>query len=199
MRIFGSARSPKDYDLTAGLDRIQSSVVGGIFISYGGHAQAAGFSIDPQRYDEFLALWYADIEKYRALSSLASDSVIQSIIGKSWVSDGTLDIEDMTLEFVRELEQVGPFGIGFAKPLFTLAYDTLPRFESLGSSGEHVRFIGPAGVKINGFGLGKYTREIGLLRASPVELLVEVDRESWLGRESVTLMVRDLRGAAVSS
>ncbi len=105
----------------------------------------------------------------------------------------------MTLEFVRELEQIGPFGIGFAKPLFTLAYDILPKFESLGSSGEHIRFIGPARVKINGFGLGKYTREIGLLRANPVELLVEVDRESWQGRESVTLMVRDIRAATESS
>lgn len=94
---------------------------------------------------------------------------------------------------MKAIEQIGPFGIGFTKPIFTLVLDKLPVIEALGGSGEHIKLVGPKGVKINGFGLGKYGQALSSMRNIAVELLVEVDRETWQGRESVVISVRDIR------
>lgn len=116
-----------------------------------------------------------------------------SLIEKPWKSDVVLTLDEMTIGFVHDLEQIGPFGIGFAKPVFTLLLDKLPMIEALGGSGEHIKLVGPKGVKINGFGLGKYSQKLSEMRNIPIELLVEVDRETWQGRESVVISVRDMR------
>jgi single-stranded-DNA-specific exonuclease len=67
--VFGSMRSPANYDLTAGLDRI-AGLRSDIFVAYGGHAQAAGFTIYPEQFESFCALWQADIASYRITEDL---------------------------------------------------------------------------------------------------------------------------------
>jgi single-stranded DNA-specific DHH superfamily exonuclease len=57
-------RSPKDYDITAGLDRI-ATLRRDIFVAYGGHAQAAGFTIYPEQFESFCELWLSDIQEFR--------------------------------------------------------------------------------------------------------------------------------------
>ena len=188
-----------NYNLTAGLDRI-AALDTTIFVAYGGHAQAAGFTINPKAFPRFTKLWMADIIAYTVNSadhssqnSAQTTTDLSSLLNKPWVSDARLTLEEITLDFVRHLEHIGPFGIGFAKPIFTLSLDKLPMIEALGGSGEHIKLVGPKGVKINGFGLGKHNQKLSEMRNMPVELLVEVDRETWQGRESVVISVRDMR------
>jgi single-stranded DNA-specific DHH superfamily exonuclease len=54
-----------------------------------------------------------------------------------------MSLDECTIDFVRAVEQIGPFGIGFAKPVFTLVLDKLPTIEALGGSGEHIKLVGP--------------------------------------------------------
>ena len=57
--------------------------------------------------------------------------------------DSILHLSDLTLSLVDTIESIGPYGIGFSKPLFSLKFEKLPDSEPLGESGEHIRFVAP--------------------------------------------------------
>jgi single-stranded-DNA-specific exonuclease len=141
--VFGSMRSPANYDITAGLDRI-AALRPDIFVAYGGHAQAAGFTIYPEQFETFCVLWQADIASHKKMEDpIINEASLGSLIGKPWVFDARLTLGDCTLDFVGAVEQIGPFGIGFIKPLFVVDLEKLPVIEALGSSGEHIKLVGP--------------------------------------------------------
>jgi hypothetical protein len=81
--------------------------------------------------------------------------------------------------------------MGFRKPLFILRLDELPGWEYMGSGESHVRFEAPQGIKIVAFGLGPLMRELDR-REKNIAFVVELDRETWLKKESVVVFVRDI-------
>jgi len=57
-KCVGSARSPAEYHITHAFGRMPEC-----FVSFGGHAQAAGFTILEERFDEFRSKLQADAEQ----------------------------------------------------------------------------------------------------------------------------------------
>ncbi|MFT5162035.1 MAG: single-stranded-DNA-specific exonuclease [Alteromonadaceae bacterium] len=75
---------------------------------FGGHAMAAGLSIDGNRFDTFKLAFEYTIEKH-----ITDEQRTCSIL-----TDGELPADLFTLDFVQLLKQGGPWGQAFVEPVF---------------------------------------------------------------------------------
>ena len=98
----GECRGPKGFDF---VDCLKSC--GDLFIDYGGHKQAAGFSILPKRIDELKGA----LESYAA-SNLVDDTM-QPVL---WI-DCSFPLSEMSTELANEISALAPFGEGNPQPL----------------------------------------------------------------------------------
>lgn len=97
----GSGRSIKGFDLHEFLNTVYKD-----YLSFGGHSQAVGLSIDINDYDNFCNIVY---EKYKDLT-VKDVKDIAYLINES----------DVSVDSVRELSYLYPFGQGFKLPDYAL-------------------------------------------------------------------------------
>ncbi|MFU8925761.1 single-stranded-DNA-specific exonuclease RecJ [Acinetobacter puyangensis] len=74
---------------------------------FGGHAAAAGLTIEQQYFDAFKTHFTAFIAQHHP----------DVFTARLW-TDGALQVKDFSLDFLAQLEQLGPWGQGFEAPVF---------------------------------------------------------------------------------
>jgi single-stranded-DNA-specific exonuclease len=105
--LSGSARSVPGIHLRDALQQVADEVPG-IFRSMGGHAAAAGFRLNADRFPDFERLFDA------AIRTQAGTRELQPCL----FTDGTLESGMLHLETLAEIEGLSPFGRGFEAPVF---------------------------------------------------------------------------------
>lgn len=103
----GSGRSVAGLHLRDVLERLDT-LNPGLILKFGGHAMAAGLSLDEHQFDAFRQA-FADIA-----AEWLDASQLQGVI---W-SDGELSGNDMTLPVAEMLREGGPWGQMFPEPVF---------------------------------------------------------------------------------
>ena len=110
----GSARSVEGLhirDLLARLDALHP----GLMTKFGGHAMAAGLSVQQSKLDEFKS----------ALTSTAQEFTK----GRDWSqilwTDGALLTDEFTMELADQLRQSTPWGQGFPEPVFDGEFEVI--------------------------------------------------------------------------
>jgi len=110
----GSARSVSGVHIRDVLDTIAARNEG-LISKFGGHAMAAGLSVERAHYDEFCSAF--DLEVRRHLS-------VEDLRG-TILSDGTLPSEDIGLTLARLLRGAGPWGQAFPEPVFDGEFEVM--------------------------------------------------------------------------
>lgn len=103
----GSARSIDGIHIRDVIDAI-AVMHPGLVGKFGGHAMAAGLSIDPDHLEAFGHAFEVEVGRYA--DALAGPDLI-------W-TDGALSAGDLQLDFAEELRRGGPWGQGFPEPMF---------------------------------------------------------------------------------
>jgi single-stranded-DNA-specific exonuclease len=103
----GSARSINGIHVRDVLDRMALRHPG-LMLKYGGHAMAAGITLEASRLDLFAQAFNAECEQ--SLRQLGSPDTIET--------DGELQQEELGLATALALRDGGPWGPGFPEPLF---------------------------------------------------------------------------------
>ncbi len=182
----GSARSVPGFDIGAAVIAARQA---GLLINGGGHAMAAGLTIDGAKIPE-LSLHLADRGRAAGTETGAEDRL---------GIDGALAVSGATRELVEVLEQAGPYGAGNKEPRFALAEARIVRADIVGTG--HVRciFAGPAGGRVKGIlfngadgDLGKFLLGRG---AAPVHVAGRLRADNWQGRQDVQFMIDDAAAA----
>ncbi len=101
----GEARGPKGVDLVDALGANKD-----FFISYGGHKQAAGFSIKRSKIDDFM----------KAIIDYLEPRIDPSVVRKQIVIDDRLDPSHLNIENLKSLLCLEPFGEENPRPIFLL-------------------------------------------------------------------------------
>jgi len=114
VEIKGSARSVPGLHIRDALDAIAARHPH-LLSKFGGHAMAAGLTLRREHFEAFSAAFGEEVGR------LLSDDDIQGKI----VSDGELDAQDCALPLAETLRQAGPWGQGFAPPVFDGAFDVI--------------------------------------------------------------------------
>lgn len=103
----GSGRSIQGLHMRDALERLDT-LHPGLMIKFGGHAMAAGLSLEETKFDEF----------QRLFSALVTDWLDPALLQGEVVSDGALTPAEMTMEIAQLLRESGPWGQMFPEPLF---------------------------------------------------------------------------------
>jgi single-stranded-DNA-specific exonuclease len=120
----GSVRSAGDVNVKAALDATAD-----LLPKYGGHREAAGFSIDPAQVETFAVRFEAAVRESRAAAARRSLDV-----------DVGLDPDDLRPELATALERLEPFGTGHPEPLFLIRRVT---------AGARTRIVGRGHLKLD--------------------------------------------------
>ncbi|EMK5831717.1 single-stranded-DNA-specific exonuclease RecJ [Citrobacter sedlakii] len=103
----GSGRSIQGLHMRDALERLDT-LHPGLMIKFGGHAMAAGLSLEESRFELF----------QQCFGELVTDWLDPSLLQGEVVSDGPLSAAEMTMEVAQMLRDAGPWGQMFPEPLF---------------------------------------------------------------------------------
>ena len=178
-RAKGSARSIPGFDLVAALDATADHLN-----RYGGHRAAAGLELDADRIDAFRE---AFIE--HAASEIAQEDLIRRDRLDALVGVGR---EGIGMDLARQLESLGPFGMGNPGPRLLVPSGRLREIRPLGQEGKHSRFQLESGAgRAAGVAFGM-NGEISRREDQALDLSVELEVDRWNGAEQPRVVVREL-------
>lgn len=177
----GSGRSVSGIDLGAAVIAARQA---GLLINGGGHAMAAGFTVDHEQESEFRAFLAGRISK-----AVGPDGIIASLR-----VDGALQPIAATAEFALTLSRVAPFGSGNAEPRFVLPAARIVRSDVVGT--DHVRCIvsGEGGGSLKAIAFRSMEEPLGqalLGRGVPLHLAGHIRVDRWQGRENAQFIIED--------
>lgn len=181
----GSGRSVPGVNLAAAfLDARAEEII----IKGGGHAMAGGYTIAPERLEDFRAFVCAHVDRQLA----GRTPTVQTQI------DGILSVRGAQAELVRLLSDcVGPFGEGHPEPVFVLPGVRVRKADIVGDG--HVRVMvadseGGAWMKAMAFRSAGTDLGRALLAGptgAPLHLAGTLKIDDWSGQEKVEMHIRD--------
>ncbi len=177
----GSARSVPGFDLHAALAVCEEHLLG-----HGGHAAAAGLTIDESRLDAFRQ----DFVEHAAAEITEGQRVAEIHI------DAEAPLSAFTLKIVRQIEQLAPFGAANTRPLLCTDNVTLAEPpKTIGAGGNHLALkLSQHGVTLRAvaFGGGEWADELAALKG-PIDIAFRPVVNSFAVRHNVELHLVDWR------
>lgn len=179
----GSARSIPGFNI---LDALTSCA--DLFVRYGGHAAAAGFSIPSDQIDELDA----------RVNAYAAHHLTDDLLVPSLAIDAELSLSALSQELMAQLATLEPFGQGNPRPLLMSQRvhvdEALPR----GADGSHLKLRlsdgqGGPSVEAIAFRLGHLAAP--LQRHRWIDVAYHLEINEWNGKQTLQLNVRDFRRA----
>jgi single-stranded-DNA-specific exonuclease len=177
----GSARSPNGLNLHAALAACSDHLLG-----FGGHACAAGLTIDETRIDVF---------RQAFCEHAGSESS-----GGSRVGEIRIDAEgpfcQLTLETVRQIQSLAPFGCGNPRPVLCATGVRLAEPpKRIGSGERHISLqLRQQQTKLRGVGFGcaEWADELAAIN-EPLDIAYRPTINEFRGRQSVEVQLVDWR------
>lgn len=169
----GSARSIPGLDVGR---LVRDAVAEGHLIKGGGHAMAAGVTVEA-----------AKLGALRAFFEERVGGDVQKLVEmRSMKIDAALSARGVNHELLDLLEQAGPFGTGYATPVFVLPNHRIEDVRLVGTNHLRVRLASNDGARIDAMAFGASETELGgFLRnqigAGPVHIAGTVSPNTWRG------------------
>ncbi|HEY7150245.1 MAG TPA: single-stranded-DNA-specific exonuclease RecJ [Solirubrobacterales bacterium] len=178
-RAKGSARSIPGFDLVAALDATSEHLG-----RYGGHRAAAGLELEAANLDAFREAFIAHAEAEIDPADLVRTDQLDALVG--------VGREGIGMDLARQLESLGPFGMGNPGPRLLVPSGRLREVRPLGEEGKHSRFQLESGAgRAVGVAFGM-NGEITRREDEPLDLSVELEVDRWNGAEQPRVVVREL-------
>ncbi|MDD3896430.1 MAG: DHH family phosphoesterase [Candidatus Peribacteraceae bacterium] len=168
-----SLRSTSCYHVTEGLTRCAH-----LLSRYGGHAQAAGCTLQRGNWEPLIEALSADIAKRTSPAELVP----------TLHADATLRAEDITPDLVRRLRALEPYGQGNREPLFLLENVACAGARRVGRESAHLQ-CRVAGRKGIGFGLGHLHQYC----EGTMNILCRLGMDSWQGLTEPQVFIVDMK------
>ncbi len=181
--VKGSARSVPGVDLGRAVMAARSR---GMLISGGGHAMAAGFSLDVGKWAAFQDFLNERLAHARDLPRAADLPVA-----------ATLAVQGATVDMAQSLDRLAPFGHGNEEPVFALPRARIVKADRIGSEGNTIRAYlegegGGPRLKAILFRAGDGPLATALLeRGPPLHIAGTLRAEEWNGQTSASFFIRD--------
>ncbi len=185
--LTGSGRSVEGIDLG---EAVISGQIRGLFKG-GGHAMAAGATVDGRQLDDFRR--YLAETLAREIDRLPPRPLLHC--------DLVLDAGAVTLDLVRQLDRLEPCGKDNPAPMLGLAGVRLSYVQPMGQQGQHLRceFSNASGHKVSAVVWNCMDKPHGkaLLegRGSHFHIMGVVSKNSFNGRDSAQFRVEDVAAA----
>jgi len=177
----GSARSIPGFDLHAALE-----ACGDHLLSHGGHAAAAGLTIEADKFDTFRASFCEYVAANVGAAGEPSDLLI----------DAEAPLSAFSAEVVGQIEQLAPFGHGNFRPLLcTSGVSLVDAPQLMGASGRHLAVrLSQHGTTMRAVAFGKedWAEPLGAAKCS-LDIAFRPTINAFRGRRTVELHLVDWR------
>lgn len=170
-----------------GLNIIQAlEQCGDLLEKFGGHEQAAGMTIRNEHLDTF----------YNRFNALVEEALVGVETVPELAIDRVLHPEDLSLDLINRLGRLQPFGEGNPEPVFALRSAQLVSVRKVGKDEQHwklgiERLAGRPPLDVVGWSL--VARYPDLAPGMRLDLAGTAAANLWNGRESVQLVLKDIR------
>jgi single-stranded-DNA-specific exonuclease len=176
----GSARSVPGFNLHAALAACEEHLLG-----HGGHAAAAGLRIEEDKLERFRA----DFCEHVAAEMTDGQRVAELAI------DAEAPLSAFTLQTVRQMEQLAPFGQGNARPLVCTSGVSLASPPKPIGSGHHLSLqLTQHDVRLRAVAFGGGDWADDLAAAGQIDVAFRPVINDFRGRQSVELHLVDWQG-----
>ncbi|MDY0092227.1 MAG: single-stranded-DNA-specific exonuclease RecJ [Candidatus Vecturithrix sp.] len=177
--LVASARSTEHFNIIQALTQHKD-----LLLRFGGHSQAAGCSVAPEKYATFC-------EKMKALADQTlSDEQLYPLLK----IDCELLPEQVTMDLKDQIDLLEPYGSGNERPLFMLKHLEVQRLNVVGNGGVHLQLW----LKFNEKTLKGIAFQQGLLAeklktGDQVSVACHLQKNTWNGETSLEIEVVDVR------
>lgn len=178
----GSGRSVAGFDLGR---LVREAVERGLLVKGGGHAMAAGITIERAR--------LADLRAF--FEERAASEVSRLRNEERLLVDAAVSAEGVTIDLVDELEKAGPFGAGHPQPVFALPRHRVSDVRPVGAGHLRVELRSESGGRVQAMAFRAAEAELGRflasMRGQPVHLAGHISANHWNGSRSAQLRLID--------
>ncbi len=177
----GSARSIPEFDISVALDELSH-----LLVRHGGHARAAGFTVENKRIDEFIY----------ALQSIAERELVSyPSLQPTLDIDVDIDIADVDWALLEQFVRLEPTGQDNLQPRLVSRNTRVRDIRRVGGN-KHLKLILDAGpntpvVDAIAFSQGEWANS--LTEGSLLDVVYELQANEWQGRTTLQLNVLDMR------
>lgn len=173
----GSARSIPGVDIHAAMATCRD-----LFVRFGGHAQAAGLTIEKKNVLEF---------KRRLTQAILEQSEPEAFIPTEEY-DLELELPEMTEELIEAFSSMQPTGFGNPAPVFCVRGVHTTDIRAIGKEGAHLRMRLSSGGEMRnaiGFRMGDRVQSM----PEVIEAVVGLSINQWQDRRSIQCELRQLQ------
>ncbi len=175
-----SCRSVDGFDITALLRRHSD-----LFLRYGGHRAAAGFSIAADRLEEVRATLVDDAAMCLDVTALAPTIDV----------DAELHLSQVDGRMLQWLALLGPHGTGNPTPTFLARGVRITNSRTVGADGEHLQFVLREG-SVTWRAISFRNAAFAVPDGAPADIVYTFKRDDFGGKSRLQLEVLDLRSAS---
>ncbi len=178
----GSGRSINGFDIGK---MVRAAVDNGLLVKGGGHAMAAGLTVERGNLGRLRAFF--DEQAATQVAALASNQTLKI--------DGAIGASGATLALIDQLEAAGPYGSGHAQPIFAVPMHRLRDVRPVGTTHVKITLEAPDGSKLDGIAFRAAETDLGHFlmnnRGNQVHVAGTLGADHWQGNRRIQLRVLD--------
>ncbi|GES51743.1 single-stranded-DNA-specific exonuclease RecJ [Rhizobium sp. AG207R] len=178
----GSGRSINGFDMGR---MVRAAVDAGLLVKGGGHAMAAGLTVERNNLGKLRAFFTEKAEKQ--VAGLVANETLKI--------DGALGASGATVELIDRLETAGPYGSGHPQPVFALPSHRLRDSRLVGQSHIKITLEAQDGGRVDGIAFRAAETPLGELlmssRGAQIHVAGTLGADHWQGSRRVQLRVTD--------
>lgn len=175
----GSARSIEGFHMYRELKKNADIVP-----HFGGHPMAAGLT---------LPIGNVDLLRENLIRQ-GEETLTEEDLIPTLDVDVRLSLDEVDVASIESLAELGPYGVGFAKPVYCLPDLSVESSRKIGSMKNHLKLSvsdGAGTLDVVGFGLGHLEDE--LTPDARVSVAGDLQINEWNGRKKPQLMLKDMK------
>ena len=178
----GSGRSINGFDMGR---MVRAAVDAGLLVKGGGHAMAAGLTVER-----------SNLGKLRAFFTEKAEKQVAGLVANETLKiDGALGASGATVELIDRLETAGPYGSGHPQPVFALPSHRLRDSRLVGQSHIKITLESMDGGRVDGIAFRAAETPLGELlmssRGAQIHVAGTLGADHWHGSRRVQLRVTD--------
>ncbi len=178
----GSGRSINGFDMGR---MVRAAVDAGLLVKGGGHAMAAGLTVER-----------SNLGKLRAFFTEKAEKQVAGLVANETLKiDGALGASGATVELIDRLETAGPYGSGHPQPVFALPSHRLRDSRLVGQSHIKITLEAQDGGRVDGIAFRAAGTPLGDLlmssRGAQIHVAGTLGADHWQGSRRVQLRVTD--------
>jgi single-stranded-DNA-specific exonuclease len=174
----GSARSISGFSIIDAIEEFDD-----LLESFGSHDQAAGFSVAPEKIDDFK-------EK---LQELAREKLEETNFVKEISADAKVDVSEMNWQYWQASKPLAPFGYSNRKPIFWISNAVIGSLKTVGD-GKHLKLVlkgdGSGFLQCIYFGGGENIEK--LAQGDIIDVIGSLGVNNWNGEQNLQFNIKDL-------